>query len=140
MQAATTVGVPLFLLYGHRKAQEANNRGGGVSSSSGAYGDGRGALAFGYFVMGEGGKRRGQCREAQEPRLLTPDSGGGRPGLPASWRGSLQQLVYKLGTILTKRAHRQRWAVHAGERDTQADGWAQYVSARAESARRVGPS
>jgi hypothetical protein len=53
------VGVPQFLLYGHRKAQEAKNRGGGVSSSSGAYGDRRGALAFGYFAMGEGGERRG---------------------------------------------------------------------------------
>jgi hypothetical protein len=53
-----------------------------VSSSSGAYGDRRGALAFGYFTMGEGGERRGQCREAQEPRLLTPERRRGRTGLP----------------------------------------------------------
>jgi hypothetical protein len=53
-----------------------------VSSSFGAYGDRRGALDFGYIVMGEGGERRGRCREAQEPRLLTPERGRGRPGLP----------------------------------------------------------
>jgi hypothetical protein len=43
--------------------------------------DRRGALAFKYFNW-EKKAREGRCREAQEPRLLTPERGGARPGPP----------------------------------------------------------